>query len=137
MFYVCIQKNAKSVEKIVNHADGKFSITIIERTTDMKVYLDDIRPTPDGWTRTYTVEQTIELLKTGQVEELSLDNDLGSGQPEGFEVMKWLEEQVIAHGFTTVPRHWRFHTDNIPRRWEMKAAARAIMNFLGRHEGDR
>jgi len=40
----------------------------------MKVYLDDERNTPEGWVRTYTVEETIEHLKTRAVAELSLDN---------------------------------------------------------------
>lgn len=43
----------------------------------MKVYLDDVRVTPPGWVRTYTVEQTISILKTGNVTYLSLDHDLG------------------------------------------------------------
>ena len=42
----------------------------------MKVYLDDVRQAPEGWVRTYTVAETIELLKTGEVVELSLDHDL-------------------------------------------------------------
>lgn len=43
----------------------------------MKIYLDDERQTPDGWIRTYTPEETIELLKKGGVTHLSLDHDLG------------------------------------------------------------
>ncbi len=44
----------------------------------IKVYLDDERQTPKGWTRTYSVNQTITLLKTGLVTHLSLDHDLGA-----------------------------------------------------------
>lgn len=33
----------------------------------MKVYLDDLRPTPEGWKRTYTVEETIALIEKGSV----------------------------------------------------------------------
>jgi len=43
----------------------------------MKVYLDDERSTPEGWTRVYWPAEAIELLRTGEVEEISLDNDLG------------------------------------------------------------
>ena len=38
----------------------------------MKVYLDDERATPDGWVRAWWPVEVIELLKTGQVSELSL-----------------------------------------------------------------
>jgi len=61
----------------------------------MKVYLDDERATPDGWTRTYTVAETIGLLQIAEVSHLSLDNDLGEGEPEGHTVLTWLEQQVF------------------------------------------
>ncbi len=37
----------------------------------MKVYLDDERKTPDGWTRVYWPSEAIELLKSGQVPRLA------------------------------------------------------------------
>lgn len=43
----------------------------------MKVYLDDERETPYGWTRVYWPEEAIDLLRTGMVEVISLDHDLG------------------------------------------------------------
>ena len=62
----------------------------------MMVYLDDERQTPDGWVRTYSVEETNALLRTRQVTHLSLDNDLGSLDPktEGFNVINYLDELV-------------------------------------------
>ena len=35
----------------------------------MRVYLDDERVTPDGWTRTYWPDEVIALLKTGDVRD--------------------------------------------------------------------
>jgi len=61
----------------------------------MKVYLDDERQTPEGWTRTYNVPETIGLLQIERVTHLSLDNDLGEGEPEGHNVLTWLEQQVF------------------------------------------
>ena len=61
----------------------------------MRIYLDDERQTPIGWARTYTVAATIELLATRQVTHLSLDNDLGEGQAEGYKVLDFLEEVVF------------------------------------------
>src|SRR5438309_1594271 len=44
----------------------------------MKLWLDDIRPTPDDtWTWAKTVPEAIDLLKTGEVTYASLDHDLG------------------------------------------------------------
>lgn len=56
--------------------------------------MDDARTTPTGWDRTYTVAETIARLETRQVTHLSLDNDLGEGQDEGYKVLDWLEEQI-------------------------------------------
>jgi hypothetical protein len=47
----------------------------------MRVWLDDRRPTPEGWVRVRTPEEAIELLRAGGVGELSLDHDLGSTWP--------------------------------------------------------
>jgi hypothetical protein len=74
----------------------------------MMVYLDDNRITPAGWVRTYTVAETLDLLKTGQVTALSVDNDLGDGVEEGHKVLLWLEEQVIVNGLvppSTITAH--------------------------------
>lgn len=73
----------------------------------IKMFLDDIRPCPEGWVLVKTAREAIELLKTGQVIEASLDHDLGecemcegSHNPwcscechwNGYTVMKWIEE---------------------------------------------
>ena len=39
----------------------------------MKIYLDDERSTPDGWLRVYWPNEAIELLKLGNVIEISLN----------------------------------------------------------------
>lgn len=80
----------------------------------MKVFLDDIRDTPQGWIRTFTVEQTIEILKTRQVLELSLDNDLGEGLLEGHKVLDFLEEQVYTDSTFPIPEI-TVHSSNASR----------------------
>jgi len=49
----------------------------------MKVWLDDLRPTPDDtWTAVTTPAAAIALLKSGKVEVISFDHDLGyEGEP--------------------------------------------------------
>ena len=64
----------------------------------MKVFLDDDfedRRPPDGtWVRAATAAEAIRLLSTGQVAEISFDNDLGDGVPEGHTVLDWIEERM-------------------------------------------
>ena len=92
----------------------------------MKVYLDDERLTPEGWVRCSWPEEVIELLKTGQVEELSLDHDLGSNGPHrtGYAVLLWIEAAVVTSGF--VPPRLAIHSSNAPGRLKMQAAIKSI-----------
>lgn len=88
----------------------------------ISVFLDDLRDTPEGWVRTYTPQETIELLKNGNVEHISLDHDLGDDEAigTGYDVLLWLEEQVATRR-ATPPVIW-LHTDNASARQKMKAA---------------
>ena len=45
----------------------------------IKLYLDDIRTCPDGWTLARSVAEAKALLLTGDVSHASLDHDLGHG----------------------------------------------------------
>lgn len=74
----------------------------MEARPPLRVYLDDERVTPEGWRRTYTAEETIELLKAERVDVLSLDHDLNeshyagdySDGRTGHAVLLWLVEQA-------------------------------------------
>lgn len=91
----------------------------------MKIYMDDARETPEGWTRTYTVEETIAALLTQKVTHLSLDNDLGEGLQEGYKVLDWLEETV--HGDMHFPMpEVHIHSSNSSRVAYMHAALKSI-----------
>ena len=91
----------------------------------MKVYMDDERHTPEGWERTFTVEQTIKLLETRQVTHLSLDNDLGWGQQEGYKVMDWLEETVFNDMTFPMPEV-TIHSSNAARVEYMQRVLKSI-----------
>jgi len=66
----------------------------------MKLWLDDIREPPIGWTWAKTAEEAKWYLKSGQVEEASLDHDLdwqatvGLDKLEetGYDLVKWMCE---------------------------------------------
>lgn len=62
----------------------------------MRLWLDDVRPAPPGWTWATTVDSTIQTLREHDVYEISLDYDLDytDGQRKGDEVLKWLAMMV-------------------------------------------
>ena len=92
----------------------------------MKVYLDDVRDTPDGWKRVYWPDEAIELLKTGMVTEISLDHDLGDDvRGTGYDVVLWIEEAVMTNGFS--PPAIRVHSANVSARSKMESGIAAIM----------
>ncbi len=80
----------------------------------MKIYLDDVRNTPEGWVRTYSVEETIKLIKENQgiVSHVSLDNDLGDGYLPGFQVLDYIEEQIHTNSDFICPEFLSVHSAN-------------------------
>lgn len=54
------------------------------------VYLDDYRSCPKGFVLARTSEECKLLIDEEQIDVLSLDFDLGWGQPTGFEVVRHL-----------------------------------------------
>ena len=93
--------------------------------TAERVFLDDERATPDGWTRTYWPDEVIALLKTGQVRELSLDHDLGDdARGTGYDVVLWIKQAVALEGF--VPPKISVHSANSSARDKMLSGIRSI-----------
>jgi hypothetical protein len=98
----------------------------------MKVYLDDERPTPEGWIGVRWPEEVISLLRTGQVEELSLDHDLGDdARGTGYDVVLWIEEVVALSGFQ--PPRMKVHSANAAARAKMLAGIAAINRLAERN----
>src|SRR5258706_11979821 len=91
----------------------------------MKIYMDDARETPIGWNRTYTVAETITTLNTRTVTHLSLDNDLGEDQAEGYKVLDWLEETVYNDMHFPMPEV-HIHSSNASRVEYMQRALKSI-----------
>ena len=61
----------------------------------MKLWLDDERPAPEGWTWVMDYYTMIETLQdhAEEIEVISLDHDLGlyeGNQREGYDVVKWI-----------------------------------------------
>ena len=92
----------------------------------MKVFLDDERVAPEGWVRVRWPEEAISLLKSGYVQELSLDHDLGDDQHgTGYDVLLWIEQEVALHHFTP-PANIAVHSANPAGRKRMLAAIESI-----------
>jgi len=92
----------------------------------MKLWHDDIRPAPEGWVWARTNKEAMAHLETGDVEEISLDHDLGlhdlteeqieadpellfgRGQAEetGYHLVEWMIEHDC------VPEHVTIHSWN-------------------------
>ncbi len=95
----------------------------------MKIYLDDERPTPDGWQHCRWPEEVIELLTAGGVTHLSLDHDLGDDtHGTGYDVVLWIEEQVATTDFD--PPEIIVHSANVSARAKMEAGIRSIATIL-------
>ena len=96
----------------------------------MRVYLDDIREAPQGWVRAHTPEEVIDFLCLGDVEELSLDHDLGLGsgcaERTGYDVLRWLEEAVATGAWTFPLPEIRIHSANPVGRRRMEQAIDSI-----------
>lgn len=93
----------------------------------MKIFLDDTRPSPEGWILCRWPAEVIEHLKTGKVTDLSLDWDLGENfsavQPRtGYDVLDWLDGQ----GSDFVPPDIRIHTQAQEHNRKMRQRATAI-----------
>lgn len=94
----------------------------------MKVYLDDERETPEGWTRVCWPDEAIGLLRTGKVIEISLDHDLGNDdRGTGYDVVKWIEEQVATSHF--VPPKIKVHSANVSARKKMDLGITSIQRL--------
>jgi len=100
----------------------------------MKVFLDDERRPPAGWTLVRWPDEAIALLERGGVERISLDHDLGDdARGTGYAVVLWIERAVVERGF--VPPVIEVHSANSSARVRMQAGIAAIER-LRRARGD-
>ena len=95
--------------------------------TEIKVYLDDERPTPKGWIGVKTPKEVVNLLKTKNVVQLSLDHDLGDDKNigTGYDVLNWIEKEVFTNPKFKCPKI-KIHTANLSARVKMKLALKSI-----------
>jgi hypothetical protein len=69
-------------------------------TGPIDLWLDDVRPAPDGWVHVKTVDEAKEYLLRGVVRRASLDHDLGAcSKCWDAGAKKWLE----THDYQSMP----------------------------------
>lgn len=101
----------------------------------IRVYLDDERIAPSGWIQVRWPEEAIALLEAGDVEELSLDHDLGDDEHgTGYDVLVWIEEAVALRSFK--PPRIHVHSANPAARVRMEAAIAAIQRLATRFSSE-
>lgn len=59
----------------------------------INVYLDDFRPCPKGFVLARNMEECLTLLGNCKVNILSLDHDLGIGEPTGYDLVRQMVER--------------------------------------------
>jgi hypothetical protein len=77
----------------------------------MKVYLDDIRPIPNGWIGCRWPDEVIDL-----------GDDI---RGTGYDVLIWIEEQVMSNGFVP-PSVIKVHSANPVAKARMEQAIDSI-----------
>lgn len=85
----------------------------------INVYLDDVRPCPQGFTVARSAEECLLLLAVSDVDLLSLDFELGLGQPNGL---------AVVHGIITsgkYPKEIYVHSSSLMGRAQMVLHLRA------------
>lgn len=93
-----------------------------------KLFVDDVRPRPTEngpWLICRDGQEAIEFIDLfwDNLDLISLDHDLGEG-PTGYDVAKWMEEQVLVHG--RKPIQIEVHSANPVGRDNILAAARSM-----------
>jgi hypothetical protein len=79
----------------------------------MDIWLDDKRIPPKGeWTWVKTFDEALWELAHNPVEAISLDNDLGEGETEGWEVLRFMENDGFWPGLIGI-----HSSNNVRVKW--------------------
>lgn len=76
----------------------------------INIYLDDLRPEPDGFVLAKNVEECIKLFSENKVNIISLDHDLGE-ELTGYDFVKWMITGYV-YGELDLPKTIILHTAN-------------------------
>lgn len=86
--------DASWAEEIQRVRDTNIVSDPYERANPVRLWVDDLRPAPEGWKWAKTSADAIEMLDDKYVVELSLDHDLG-GDDTTRPIVLWMCETRI------------------------------------------
>ena len=94
----------------------------------MRIWLDDLRPAPDGFTHVKNLRELQKLLASNSdvIEVMSFDHDLGDGEADGYQIAKWLAENHLERW----PLNLRVHSANPPGAANIRAFNEFVHNRL-------
>jgi hypothetical protein len=87
----------------------------------MKLWIDDVRPAPNGWVWAKTLDSALRLYLMEAPDEISFDHDLG-GDETSMPLAKLIEDNAF-NGVREPPR-WHVHSANPVGRKNLEAALR-------------
>ncbi len=126
----CIETN-EDIKRIIFEAE--FEIQLRTRPNigwkPLNIYLDDKRSTPDGYVRAFWPSQVITLIEEFEIDEISLDHDLGDDEiGTGNDVVLYIEEKIYFNRNWSLPT-LKTHTDNSSARDKMQRGIKQIKNL--------
>lgn len=97
----------------------------------VNIYLDDIRTPPDdNWVVVRNAYQAYAGIKCfammGKTMVVSLDHDLGENTPTGYELLNWLERDIVTDSNFRPDISFQIHSANPVGRENMARAIQAI-----------
>ena len=106
----------EKIKKII--VDTQFIMLSNDRPESIKIFLDDKRSTPDGYVRIFWPDDIYLFLTTFNVEEISLDHDLGDDDiGTGYDVVNLIEKWVYLENYQ--PPFLKVHSDNSSAKSKM------------------
>lgn len=88
----------------------------------MKLWIDDLRKAPPGWIHARNYQQAIMAIRTGAVDEISFDHDLGE-ERTGYDVAVFVEQMASQD---LIPRmKWGVHSANPVGKIRIQAAMKS------------
>jgi hypothetical protein len=94
----------------------------------IKLWIDDVRPSPQGWFWVKTYSEAILFIKTGKISEISFDHDLGDvSEKTGYDIA--VEIEKLSQSGNIMPMRWFVHSANPVGRQKIISAMRSAEHF--------
>ena len=102
----------------------------------MKIWLDDVRPAPEGWNHCKKAEEAFWYIMNAEsclgdrVTELSFDHDLGAIHT-GYDLARWIE--ALAYNNRIPAITWKIHSANPVGRKNIEMAMQNADRYWEQH----